>query len=125
MATTKTSTQKARTPAPPAAAEATTEPKPGVLLRGYRLSLRSIEGVGVTIGSNALAGPRLAGMPKTWTKKMQNGQSKALKGVTGWSDDVGTKVAHGIGTGKTLAAEGAKQGAKTWARGMKFFITLK
>ena len=142
MATTKTVTAKTTTtmrpeprvarakrstppaPTPPSGVQ-NEVPKPGVLLRSYRFSLRSIEGTGVTVGSNALAGLRLAGLPKTFTKKLQNGQSKALGGVTGWSDDVGTKVAHGIGTGKVLAKEGAKKSAKAWTRGMKFFITLK
>lgn len=116
---------KSPTPATPRVEHAPEDPKPGVLLRSYRFSLKSIEGTGVTVGSNALAGLRLAGIPKTFTKKLQNGQAKALGGVTGWSDDVGTKVAHGIGTGKVLAKEGAKKSAKAWTRGMKFFITLK
>jgi hypothetical protein len=100
-------------------------PKPGVILRSYRFSLKSIEWTGTTVGGGAIGSLRLIGLPKGATQKLQNGQKGALRGVTQWSDDVGTKVAHGIGKGKTLAKQGTKEGAKAWARGMKFFITLR
>jgi len=110
---------------PTAAPKAPESPKPGLLLRGYRLSLTSIEKTGVLVGGTSISVLRFVGLPKGATKKLKNGQATALRGVTGWSDDVGTKVAHGVGASKTLAAQGARQGAKTWARGMKFFITLR
>jgi hypothetical protein len=99
-------------------------PKPGLLLRSYRLSLTSIEWTSVTVGGSAIGVLRVVGLPKGATKKLQSGQASAMRGVTGWSDDVGTKVAHGVGRSKTLAAQGARQSVKSWARGMKFFITL-
>jgi hypothetical protein len=101
------------------------EPKPGVVLRGYRLSLRSVEGVSVFVGGNALGGLRLIGIPKGATEKMQRGQRRTLHGVTHYSDVAGTKVAHGVGAGKRLAVQGTKTGAKAWVRGMKFFMTLQ
>lgn len=101
------------------------EPKPGVVLRGYRLSLRAVEGTSVFVGGNALGGLRLVGLPKGATEKMQRGQKRTMHGVTHYSDVAGTKVAHGVGAGKRLAVQGSKKGAKAWARGMKFFITLQ
>jgi hypothetical protein len=101
------------------------EPKAGLVLRGYRLSLRSVEGVSVVVGGNALGGLRLLGIPKGATQKMQRGQRRALHGVTHYSDVAGTKVAHGVGAGKRLAVQGSKKGAKAWVRGMKFFMTLQ
>jgi hypothetical protein len=101
------------------------EPKAGVVLRGYRLSLRSVEEVSVFVGGNALGGLRLVGLPKRATEKMQRGQRRTLHGVTHYSDVAGTKVAHGVGAGKRLAVQGSKKGAKAWVRGMKFFMTLQ
>ena len=100
-------------------------PKPGILLKSYRFSLKSVEKTSVFVGGNAIGALRVIGLPKGATTKLRHGQAASLRGVTQWSDDVGTKVAHGIGKGKVLAKQGAKDGARAWARGMKFFITLR
>ena len=100
-------------------------PKPGIVLRSYRFSLKSVEKTSVFVGGNAIGALRIIGLPKGATTKLRNGQKASLRGVTQWSDDVGTKMAHGIGKGKVLAKQGAKDGARAWARGMKFFITLR
>jgi hypothetical protein len=84
-----------------------------------------VEKTSVGVGGTAISSLRLIGLPKRATTTLRGGQAKALRGVTQWSDDVGTKAAHGIGASKRLAKDGAKQGAKAWARGMKFFITLR
>ena len=113
-------------PSPPVVDETPAKevPKPGVLLRSYRLSLKSIDTTSVLVGGTAISSMRLMGLPKGPTKKMKNGQAAALHGVIGWSDDVGTKWAHGVGRSKVLAKQGAGMAAKGWVREMKFFITL-
>ena len=100
-------------------------PTPGLVLRSYRFSLKSVEKTSVFVGGNAIGALGIIGLPKGATSKLRSGQAASLRGVTQWSDDVGTKVAHGIGKGKVLAKQGAKDGARAWARGMKFFITLR
>ncbi len=100
------------------------EPRAGVLLSSYRLSLKGIEKTGTTVGGTAIGSLRLIGLPRRVTAPMQRGQAGSLRRVTQWSDDVGTGAAHGIGKAKTLAKQGTRKGAKTWVRGMKFFITL-
>jgi hypothetical protein len=100
-------------------------PKPGIILRSYRFSLKSVEKTSVFVGGNAIGALRVIGLPKGATAKLRNGQAASLRGVTQWSDDVGTKAAHGIGKGKSLAKQGVKDGSRAWARGMKFFITLR
>jgi hypothetical protein len=111
-------------PAPVEAAPAAEVPKPGVLLRSYRLTLRSIDTTSTLVGGTAISSMRLMGLPKGPTQKMKKGQAAALHGVIGWSDDVGTKWAHGVGHSKVLAKKGARMAAKGWVREMKFFITL-
>lgn len=111
-------------PAPVEAAPAPEVPKPGVLLRSYRLSLKSIDTTSVLVGGTAISSMRLMGLPKGPTKKMKDSHAAALHGVIGWSDDVGTKWAHGVGRSKVLAKQGAGMAARGWVREMKFFITL-
>jgi hypothetical protein len=111
-------------PAPAEAPPPAEVPKPGVLLRSYRLSLKSIDTTSTLVGGTAIGSLRLMGLPKGPTQKMKKGQAAALHGVIGWSDDVGTKWAHGVGHSKVLAKQGARMAAKGWVREMKFFITL-
>ena len=93
-------------------------PDPGVVLRGYRLSLEFIELTTVTVGGTAVEALRLFGLSKGATQNLQNLQLSAVRSVTSWSDDVGTKVARGLLDGGELAARGARRGAGAWARGM-------
>ena len=105
--------------------EATAPRKAGVVLRTYRSSLSMIEKTSTGVGGQAIGALGTLGLPDATTDKLKNGQAKAVRGVTDWSDDVGTKMATGISKGREYAVIGAKQGARAWVRGMKFLITLR
>lgn len=100
------------------------DPAPGVLLKSYRLSLRSIDWTGRTVGGTAIGSFRVLGLPRDRTEQLARAQSQGLHGVVDWSDRMGTHWAHGVGASKRYAASGAKLAARGWAREMKFFITL-
>jgi hypothetical protein len=100
------------------------EPPPGVLLRSYRLSLRSIDWTGRTVGGAAIGSTRLLGLPRQRTQQLASVQARGLHGVVDWSDRMGTHWAHGVGATKRGARTGARLAARGWAREMKFFITL-
>ena len=95
-----------------------------MLLRSYRLSLRSIDWTGRTVGGTAIGSLRLVGLPRGATEKLTTGQAAGVHGVIDWSDRMGTHWAHGVGASKHYAASGAKLAARGWVREMKFFITL-
>jgi hypothetical protein len=118
-----------RTPVPaPAVVETddttTTGAVPGVLLRSYRLSLRSLDWTGRTVGGTAIGSLRLVGLPRGTTEKLTSGQAAGLHGVIDWSDRMGTHWARGVGASTHYAVSGAKLAARGWAREMTFFITL-
>lgn len=113
-------------PVPPADVDSATakNPAPGVLLTSYRLSLRSIDWTGRTVGGTAIGSMRLVGLPRRRTEQLARAQATGLHGVIDWSDRMGTHWAHGVGAGKHYAASGAKLAARGWVREMRFFITL-
>lgn len=111
----------ARTRVEPVPAET---PAPGVLLRSYRLSLRSIDWTGRTLGGTAIGSMRLVGLPRRRTEQLARAQATGLHGVIDWSDRMGTHWANGVGASKHYAAVGAKAAGRGWVREMKFFITL-
>jgi hypothetical protein len=95
------------------------------VLRTYRSSLSMIQKTSTGVGGQAIGALGTLGLPDDTTAKLKDGQAKAVRGVTDWSDSVGTKMAVGITKGREYAVIGAKQGARAWVRGMKFFITLR
>jgi hypothetical protein len=95
-----------------------------VLLRSYRLSLRSIDWTGRTVGGTAIGSLRLVGLPRRRAEQISHAQAAGLHGVVDWSDRMGTHWAHGVGAGKRYAAKGAKLAARGWVREMRFFVTL-
>jgi len=109
----------------PALPERREVPAPGVLLRSYRLSLRSIDWTGRTVGGTAIGSLRVLGLPREQTDQLVAVQANGLHGVIDWSDRMGTHWAHGVGSGKRHAASAAKLAARGWVREMKFFITLR